>query len=243
MTLSMESNGAAASESLANQPADHILKILVGVTETMKYIVHPHLEIVVHDLRQPESSIVAIVNGHVSGRQLGASLLAGPLGDKAFDDMIARGPASVPNDVVVAGNYFSKARDGRTLASASTVIYDADRKPVAAFCLNADTSAGEQVLRQLRTLLLPGDPAQTTPDLQGDDETKMEDLVSEIIEQAIAAQGLEAQRLTKKEKMAAVGAMHARGLFLIRGSIERVARRLGATKFTVYNYLDELGLK
>jgi predicted transcriptional regulator YheO len=37
--------------------------------------------------------------------------------------------------------------------------------------------------------------------------------------------------------------MHERGLFVIRGSVERVAARLGVTKFTIYNYLDEIGAK
>ena len=47
--------------------------------------------------------------------------------------------------------------------------------------------------------------------------------------------------MKKSEKMAVVARMHERGLFLLRGSVELVAKHLGATKFTIYNYLEEIG--
>jgi len=220
-----------------------LLDILSGVAEALRSVVNAHTEIVVHDLTNPEASIVSIVNGHVSGRQVNQSLLAGPTDDLAFDKMVRRGATEEPNAVVVLGNYTSHARDGRSLRSASMIIYGENRQPVAAFCLNVDATAGEQTFRQLQALLFPADTAEAEARSDASDETTMEDLVSEIVEQAIGNSGAAAERMTKQEKMAAVGAMHARGLFLIRGSIERVAKRLGTTKFTIYNYLDELGLK
>lgn len=232
-------------EATATTPREdtRLLDILAGVAEALRSVVNAHTEIVVHDLTNPEASIVSIVNGHVSGRQLNQSLLAGPTDDLAFDQMVRRGATEEPNAVVVLGNYTSHARDGRSLRSASTIIYGENRQPVAALCLNVDATAGEQTFKQLQALLFPADTTEAEAQSDPAEETTMEDLVSEIVEQAISNSGSTAERMTKQEKMAAVGAMHARGLFLIRGSTERVARRLGTTKFTIYNYLDELGLK
>jgi predicted transcriptional regulator YheO len=39
----------------------------------------------------------------------------------------------------------------------------------------------------------------------------------------------------------AVATMHERGLFMLRGSAELVAKKLGTTKFSIYNYLEEIG--
>jgi predicted transcriptional regulator YheO len=47
--------------------------------------------------------------------------------------------------------------------------------------------------------------------------------------------------MRKTHKIAAVSFMHQRGLSLLRGSVELVAESLGTTKFTIYNYLDEVG--
>lgn len=239
-TVQPVSDESGAAENHENA---HVLTILSGVAEAMRSIVNTHTEIVVHDLLRPESSIATIVNGHVSGRHAGQSLLAVPSGDKAFDQMVSMGEAEEPDAVVVVGDYISYARDGRALRSASTIIYNGERKPVAAFCLNVDATVGEQAFRQLQSLLFPPDTSEN-PALEVEKEdTTMEGLVAEIIEQAVASNGCATERMTKQEKMAAVSIMHARGIFLIRGSVERVARRLGTTKFTIYNYLEELGLK
>ena len=71
----------------------------------------------------------------------------------------------------------------------------------------------------------------------------MEALIKDIIDKALAsASGVSVDRMNKKEKIEVVAQMHARGLFLIRGSVERAAASLGITKFTIYDYMDELGI-
>lgn len=44
----------------------------------------------------------------------------------------------------------------------------------------------------------------------------------------------------KDEKIHAVEAMLERGLFMVRGGVERAAAALQVTRFTVYNYLEAL---
>lgn len=40
--------------------------------------------------------------------------------------------------------------------------------------------------------------------------------------------------------MASVDQMHRRAIVLIRSSVDMVAKGLGVSRFTIYNYLDEL---
>ena len=206
----------------------------------MECALNQHTEIVIHDLQRPESSIVDIVNGHVSGRQVGSPIIAGPADDQAFDTLIGGKSAAQSNEVRVVANYISRAGDGRPLRSSSVVLFDETGEAAAALCVNVDMGAVERIQRDLRSVLaptiIPPAPGPRT-------EANIEGLIEEIIAAAIEGAGAPVERMSKVEKKAAVATMHERGLFVIRGSVERVAARLGVTKFTIYNYLDEIGAK
>ena len=62
----------------------------------------------------------------------------------------------------------------------------------------------------------------------------------EIIDDAVRRLGKPASRMNKDEKTAAVQTMFERGLFIVKGGVERAAAALGVTRFTVYNYLDSI---
>ena len=62
----------------------------------------------------------------------------------------------------------------------------------------------------------------------------------EVIGEAIAKFGKPVALMNKDEKTLAVDAMKKNGLFIVKGGVERAAKALGVSRFTVYNYLDEL---
>ena len=45
---------------------------------------------------------------------------------------------------------------------------------------------------------------------------------------------------TKERRIEVIRFMNERGIFLMKGALERVADRLGISKVTVYSYLDEV---
>ena len=44
----------------------------------------------------------------------------------------------------------------------------------------------------------------------------------------------------RDDKVALIRFMDQKGLFLIKGTVEKVAKRMGISKVTVYSYLDEI---
>ena len=206
----------------------------------MECALNQHTEVVIHDLQRPESSIVDIVNGHVSGRQVGSPIIAGPADDLAFGTLIGGKSAAQSNEVRVAANYTSRAGEGRPLRSSSVVLFDETGQAAAALCVNVDMGAIERIQRELQSVLVP---TIVPPAAESRNEANIEGLIEEIIVAAIDGAGAPVDRMSKVEKKAAVATMHERGLFVIRGSVERVAARLGVTKFTIYNYLEEIGAK
>ena len=46
--------------------------------------------------------------------------------------------------------------------------------------------------------------------------------------------------MNREEKVLAIRFMEQKGLFLIKGVVDKVAARMGISKVTVYSYLDEI---
>jgi len=48
------------------------------------------------------------------------------------------------------------------------------------------------------------------------------------------------EKMKKTDKINLVRMLNNRGIFLITGAIEEVARRINVTRYTIYNYLAEI---
>ncbi|MNG32588.1 hypothetical protein D3C84_1186390 [compost metagenome] len=46
--------------------------------------------------------------------------------------------------------------------------------------------------------------------------------------------------MNKQAKVEAVRIMQERGLFIVKGGVEKAASALGVTRYTIYNYLEQL---
>lgn len=217
---------------------DEILSVLRSAADLLASSIKGDTEVVVHDLRRPDASVVKIINGHITGRAVGHALFTGPSGTGAVRD--AQMALGAPREIRIINKYRAWAGE-RPLSSTSTVYFDEQGVACAILCTNTDTTLAERLQADLQRFI-HGDMSGPAPALENR-ETGMEDLMTEIIESAIRATGVPVKRMTKAEKMVAVATMHQRGLFLMRGSTELAARALGSTKFTIYNYLEELGVR
>lgn len=88
---------------------DNFIENLSLLVDGISRVFGRNCEVVLHDLRQPEHSIVAIPNGHVTGRRVGDPLIGGPIGDIGLR-LLQDG--AIPS---VLGTYATHVRDGRTL--------------------------------------------------------------------------------------------------------------------------------
>ena len=71
-------------------------------------------------------------------------------------------------------------------------------------------------------------------------ESSVDEVLENLIQNAIASIGKKIPDMTREDKVAIVAYLEGKGAFLIRYSVERVAELLGMTKYTIYNYLDEI---
>jgi predicted transcriptional regulator YheO len=81
-------------------------------------------------------------------------------------------------------------------------------------------------------------PAAATVTLAA--EPQMDTLMQEIIDAAVPVPGGTAASMKRADKIQAVGEMQRRGLFIVKGGVERAAAALNVSRFTIYNYMEQL---
>lgn len=185
-------------------------------------------EVVVHDLQNHdyEHSIVTIVNGHVSGRQIGDApshivLKSLQNGRKQLNDKLA---------------YLTKTKDGKILKSSTIYIRDEDDEIVGILGINYDISLILAMEEQLHSLSgTETEPAQAEPI-----SVNIGDLLDELIDQSLHSIGKPTTLMTKDDKVQVVKQLNEAGVFLITKSSVKVCEALGISKYTLYSYLDQI---
>lgn len=241
MKLTMSKKNTRPKRSILAQVETRMrIATLRPLVEVIGAMFAPHLEVVLHDLQYPRHSIVAIANGHVTGRKVGDSIVGGPFNDKGFK--LLHEPGKETRALV---NYATRTRDGRQLKSATIVYYSRlTGYPNVALCLNLDLTNFQLMDSTLDALLrnnADGDPGQL-PEKPRMPPLDINLTIDSIIDHVVrtAGGGRPVALMDKRAKADVVASLDETGVFLIRGSVQRVARALGVSRFTIYNYLNEI---
>lgn len=213
-----------------------VFRALRASLEAIGSVIGQNTELVLHDLSQPENSVVAIINGHVTGRSVGSPVLVGPHHDHGFAAVLKAPKDARPGEPVVVRNYPTASPQGLPLRSATAVFRDENGEAYASLCINADLS-GIVAAQACLAELLGAAPKTEHPQIES---PSMEQLMTEIIQGALADSKSTQGVMKKKAKLEAVRQMQERGLFIVKGGIEKAAAVLGVTRYTIHNYLNEI---
>ena len=210
------------------------LTVLKAALQALGSVVPRNLEILLHDLDHPEHSVVAIVNGQLSGRQVGSPILAAPEQDQGFKALMQAANGQPGCTPVVLPDYPTTLK-GRHLRSATAIFRDSGGHPFASLCVNTDVTgldAAMAFLQHFQPLAATPAPAVSS------EPADMAVLMAEIIHDSLQRSGQ--GRMNKQAKVEAVRVMQERGLFIVKGGVEKAAEALGVTRYTIYNYLEQL---
>lgn len=198
-------------------------------------------EVVLHDLALLPDSIVA-VHGDVTGRRVG---------DPATDLLLQR---AVTGELDTLVGYHTQLPDGRSMRSTTMIIRDSAGEPVAALCINSDLSMWQSLGRVASAMTsppgggvveaVPFPPDELAAEVDGEPvevfARDVDELAAHLIHQAIREQGVPVDLMKKEHKLEVVRDLQGRGLFMLRDAVEMIASSLRVTRFTIYNYLNEL---
>lgn len=210
-----------------------LLKNLIPIAQTISRTFGKNCEVVLHDLSGPQNSIVAIENGHVTGRQIGD-----PITDFALVSWRKGGFGNEKNDKII--NYKTKTKDGRILKSSSVFIKNEDNKIIGCLCINYDLT-GYLMLEKLTddfcNLMELDDKREETF------VKNVEEILDSIINEAIEEINKPISLMQKEDNLRVVELVDEKGGFMIKGAVDLLAYKLHVSRYTIYNYLDEIKIK
>lgn len=185
----------------------------------------PSCEVVIHDLsKNPDHSIVHIVNGHISGRKVGDGA-----SNVVLEQMKTNAPE--PRDHL---SYLMKTPDGKIIKSSTVYIRNGRGKVSAILSINYDISRLILMEEALHDLTSTGEEVPAEPERI----TNVNDLLEELIQQSVALVGKPAAVMNKDDKVRAIQFLSQNGAFLITKSGDKVAKYFGISKYTLYSYID-----
>lgn len=210
-------------------PPSPVLNVFKGMIDGLRDAIGPDCEIVLHDFRNPQSTIIAIA-GSITDRSIG-----GPPTDLLLRLLRER---KTDNHVL---NYETNTPDGRTLRSSTLFVRDGQGETIGSLCINIDITYVSHFKNwitafcQVHDALSPGEPpAERFP-------RDVRDVLNSAIEDAVVSIGIPVAAMQKAERMRVVELLDEAGIFTIKSSLVHVAQRLNVSRATVYSYLEEIG--
>ncbi|MET8163603.1 PAS domain-containing protein [Streptomyces sp. NPDC005329] len=204
---------------------DAILRALTPVVDGIAATFGPVCEVVLHDYRRPEKSVVAVA-GSVTGRTVGGAM--SEIGMR----VLARG-----GDAVDELNYVTRTGAGRLVKSSTMVLRDSTGAVFGALCVNVDVTEVDRVQGLLAALAgAAGGQADAPVTTFGDD---IDSVVDALLDDRLRRQGQTWAGLDRSRRLTLFRSLDERGVFAVRRAIEQVAARLGISRASAYSYLSQ----
>lgn len=212
-----------------NSEIHPLLKNFIPFIEGIAHTFGKNCEVVLHDISKPQQSIIAIANGNITNRKVGSP-------------MTEMGLKAIRNKEYEKGliKYKTIMNNGRTLKSSTFFIKDESGEVIGCLCINLDIT--ELMLAQN----LISDITMTIEETMHDDSanetysSNINEILYNVVSKVIKDFGKPVAYLSKEEKVTIVKSLDEKGMFLIKGAVDYIAEVLCVSRYTIYNYLDEI---
>jgi predicted transcriptional regulator YheO len=210
------------------QQLPQVYALLARIARAIVATVGSQCEVVVHDLRAPEQSVVAL-SGNLTGRTVGApapdpDMLPGNLG--VFQDDILR--------------EHTRTSAGKQLVSSTVWVRNEKGEIVGAICINMDFSN----LRRARDLLnqvLTEQGSETTMKTSFETfATSPEEFVAIALRGAVQKIGKPIHHLNRQDKIEIIRELELAGVFRFQHTMDIVMQELGVSRASIYAYLKDI---
>lgn len=210
-----------------------LLEKYIPIAEFISEIMGNNCEVVIHDVTNPNNSIIFIKNGHLTGRCIG-----GPLTNLVLK--IIQNKSYKNKDFVV--NYKAEG-NFKTFRSASYFIKNNSGKIVGVICINIDIEPYNKVKQLMDNLSF----ISSNNNIDENDHIKtqeqfydnVDDLLNTMIHDIISEINILPQRMSSDEKMYVVKELYNKGAFNLKGAVGEVAKALQVSEPTIYRYLNK----
>lgn len=199
-----------------------LLREAQKIVEALGKMLFPCCEVVLHDLTNPNNSIIAI-ECPLSGRKVG---------DPATEMGLAR--IKDPLFPEVVQNYTNTLPNGRSVKSTSIGIKNSEGKFIAAICLNLDISLFSPIKQVLE--LLTSTTSSAIPETL---QTRSTNDVRAAIESFAAQHNAQPRTLSLQQRHDLLDHLVQKGLLQLRNAIPITAETIGISRASVYGILKK----
>ena len=196
------------------------------LADTLADLIGPYCEVVIHSFESLENSVVKIVNGHHTGREIGSPIT--DLGLRMWSKFEKTGEVSPKS-------YFTNAADGSLLKSTTCVLAGPQQKPIGMLCINMNLSFPFPEI--VKTLMPTCNVSQT---LVSETFSKS---ANDVIQQALTAAIKEVEQdetiSCKSRNKAIIRCLFDNGVFELKETTTQVSEQLGISRQAVYKFIRE----
>lgn len=189
----------------------------------------PGYELILHNLESYDKSVIAIANGHYTGRKVGA-----PITNMALN--ILKGiEDNVSEDNVT---YFTTNKNNKPMKSTTITIRGEENKIIGLLCINFYLDVPfSSILNTFTPPTKPETPAGIVDEEFFEDSRElMTHLINTTKEQVMNNPSI----VSSNKNKAIIAKLYEKGVFNIKDSVQFVADTLNISKNTVYLHLRNL---
>lgn len=205
---------------------EEALNFITRTAEAISKMFGHSCETLVHDLSKPGHPIIAIFNGHVSGRQKGSTA------DIFGHDLTSSGDTKhfkLEKDIV---NSFAITKTGHHVKS--TTINYIGKDYHYALGINFDYTALSGAMSTLESLInIDTDLSDAINDYSN---TQLED----IFKDCLSIVGKPVETMKKADRIQLIALLMQRNAFTFQKSITYIAEQMHVSRYTVYKYCHEV---
>lgn len=204
-----------------------ILESYMNVADGLADFWGENCEVVIHDLSHLDSSVIKIINGHLSGRQTGAPISEVTLG--FLNKMMA-------NPAMHHITYFAKNKRGDAFKASISAIEGENHNIIGLFCINFYLNTSLLSFMQTFT------PAART-ETENISETfveNAEELMLNALEDAKKEVYSNLSISSSNKNKEIIALLYQKGIFNLKDSVITIANHLGISKNTVYMHIRNM---
>lgn len=206
------------------------LETYVTLVDFIAEFMGENTEVVLHDMTDWHHSVVAIRNGHISGRKVGDPITE-------INLKIIR--SEIHKKVPFMNNDPGKFKKKETIKSASWFIKDENEALIGMICINSDNheliAARDLLNKMITPPIVEKEEKEKGPEKINIDVKELVDNNLNHISQDLLKK---LKILSKEEKVELVGKLDKMGTFSVKGTIWYLANCMGVSVPTLYRYIS-----
>ena len=206
------------------------LDFLKNMAKGITSVFGDRCEVVIHDFSDLKKSLVHI-EGEVTNRSLNSSI----------PDMLYRLIKEFGDEAPDKFGYKSTTEDGKILKCSTHMVRNDEGKLEGCICINFNVTDFAFLASAFNDFTFTSNnPANASGTNQNGNQTTFAESMESSIDFAVADYGKIPSMMDKSDKLTVIQKLDKDGVFMIKGSVDYLARVFGASRYTIYNYLKQI---